>query len=345
MTLPTFSHIAIDNAPGEFRAALISTEGRPWKLFMQRWNGAFDMARYGDVLAARMRKRAEEQGGAFIELVTGEPAFIRLKTGSRTTEGAALTVRVLSEAHGDKLARVEETPAQVGRADAFSQWRGEIPDGEGIPLRDDRIAVDDAFEEAGRSAVTIRGGGRMHIGRTRALTAFDVDTAGRISKGSAGARALSVNSDAVCEMVRQVSLRDLGGLLVLDCIGPLNRNAGEKLRTLARDTFRAVGVQSAQVLLPSPLGLLESAVAWRRRPIDERIADGEGESRLLALLREARREAEARPGIMFEISLAPETFAAFRSRETELTLELLSHFAGRLSVVESDKAKDEVRRK
>ena len=227
MTAHTASKIVRHEAPGEVRAAVLDPDGRPFRLFALRWRGVGEPARYGGTYTARLRKFADELCGAFLELDSGEEAFLRLKSRRDVTEGMALNVRVESEARQGKLARVMRVAEVSKHSDPFEHWCSQVSPGARCEIYADRDAVNAAFEEAFSKSVTLFGGGHLHIDRTRALTAFDLDTAGRAEKGSAGARALSINRDAAAEMARQVSLRNLGGNLVLDCVGPLNKKSGD----------------------------------------------------------------------------------------------------------------------
>lgn len=320
------------DAPGETRAVLIGADGRACRLFLERWNGAGEPARFGSTHPARLRRFADDLRGAFVELQSGEEAFLRLKDRKGLTEGAALTVEVISEVRTDKLARVRQVETAASELSGFDLWRAQIASGEGIEVEDDGDAVDAAFEAALTSSVTLPGGGQLHIDRTRALTVFDVDTSGRSDRGSAGARALKLNKEAASEMARQVASRGLGGLLVVDCVSPLNQAARDQIRTAAQAAFGAYGIDQANVLKPSALGLLEASVPWRECPLEDRLAANPGETELLCLLADVQREAAANPTDLFKLSLSKLAGAAYLSRKADADAALQRHFGRRVSV-------------
>ena len=332
MSAPRFSRILRHEAPGEIRAVLVDAQQRPCRLFLERWGGDGEPARFGSVHSARLRTFAEAAGGVFLELACGQEAFLRLKSRAGLTEGALVNVQIASEARADKLARAVLTEANPADADAWALWLSQIPGGETLPLDVDGDVVDAAFDEASAVSVTLTGGGQIHIDRARALTAIDIDTSGRQQKGSAGARALSLNKNAAIELARQVSLRGLGGNLVLDCVGPLNKAANGQVQAAAQTAFEAVGLGGVKVLRPSSLGLLEMSVPWRICPIEDRLGADPGATELLSLLREAQREAMTNPAALFQLVLSKSARQAYLDHRSATDRALSKHFGGRVTV-------------
>ena len=342
MTGSAFSRIFTDDAPGEFRAVLADAHGRPSALFVQRWNGANDRARFGDITQARIRAFAPEAGGAFLELKSGEEAYTRLKPGSGFTEGAILSVEIRSEARADKLARAEPTDLETQDAPAFARWCSLFPGGETLvpEVAPDRVAA--AFEDVESSSVTLEGGGRLHIDRTRALVAVDIDTAGRLGRGSAAARALTINREAAAEVARQISLRGLGGNVVVDCVGPLNQSASEQIRTAARRAFEAYAIDQAKVLKPSSIGLLQVSAPWRFMPISDQLTLDPGETDLLQLLQQLRDAARQNPMQLYTLMLGGVARDAYLARKSDVTRAVEDHFGARVIVEHAATAKSEI---
>lgn len=334
MTAPLFSKIVRHIAPGEVRAALFDAEHRPCRIFMERWGGNRQPARYGSLHNGRIRAFAEAQGGAFLELASGEEAFLRLSARGDLTEGAQVTVEIASEARADKLARAIVTTKPVSEIDAWTLWQSQIPGAETLEIEDDADRVEDAIEQALAPSVTLQGGGQIHIDRTRALTAIDIDTSGRLQKGSAGARALTLNKIAAQEVARRISLRGLGGNVVLDCVGPLNKAANDKVQQAAAAAFQTVGLLGAKVLRPSLLGLMEVSVPWRACPVEDRLAADPGETELLWLMRDAAREAAANPAGLYQLVLSKSARQAYLNRRGDADQALKEHFGGRVTISE-----------
>ena len=336
--------ILTQTSPGAFRAVACGQDGRPNRLFVQRWSGDGERARYGAIMEARVKTFADELRGAFCELSSGEEAFLRLKSRNGLTEGLALRVKIQSEARDEKLARVSITEDPLVARDAFDLWCDSIGVNAQVDVKEDRDAVAAAFDDISAPNVSLPNGGTLHIDRTRALIAFDVDTAGRLDKGSAGARALSITRDAVSEMARQISLRGLGGLVVLDCVSPINASAGERIRDAGRAAFEFNGLSKVKLLKPSPLGLLEASVPWTVRPVQDIRSDDMAETTLLDLLRDVQREADAQPNTFFEVLLCESVWRAYQKRKIETDRALVEAFSRRVSLVKTTADKNEVRR-
>ena len=328
-------HIYTDQSPGMFRAVAATADGRALRIFSEHWSGNGERARYGALYDARLRAFADPLRGAFCELSSGEEVFLRLKSRDGLTEGMTLGVKVLSETRRDKLARVVISDQVVDTTSAFQAWKTGLAGHQERVERADREFVDAAFEEALSPSITLPGGGQMHIDRTRALTAIDIDTAGRVGKGSAAARALSINREAVSELARQISLRGLGGLFVLDCISPLTAEAITRIRDDAKGAFAEHGFVDARILKPSPLGLLEASVPWRNMPVEDKLAAKPEETELLDLLRDLQRDAIASPVKFYKLSLCGPAWQAYLSRKSETDQALHEEFGGRVSIVES----------
>ncbi len=81
-----------------------------------------------------------------------------------------------------------------------------------------RFRIDEEMEAALRSKVWLKSGGYLVIHQTEALVAIDVNT-GRFTGGQdLEDTVLRTNLEAIQEVVRQIRLRDLGGIIVLDLI-------------------------------------------------------------------------------------------------------------------------------
>jgi ribonuclease G len=74
------------------------------------------------------------------------------------------------------------------------------------------------IERALRSKVWLPSGGYIVLNQTEALVAIDVNTGRFVGKSQLEETLLKANLDAVREIVRQIRLRDLGGIIVVDFI-------------------------------------------------------------------------------------------------------------------------------
>ncbi len=347
MIPPRINEIIFHDAPGVFRAVALDEKGRPCRLFMQRWNGDGESARVGQTIEGIVRKLAPDQGGIFVELETTETVFLTDSSNASLFEGERVSVKVLSEARLDKLARCNLIANAGNHRPPFERWVSSLSKGGELAERVDADLVDAAFNEALASGITLAGGGQIHLERTRALTAIDIDSAGRLCKGSRAARALSLNKFAVQEAARQIALRNLGGAFVIDCVEPITREAGQQIRAAFQSTFAALSDRKMQVLTPSRFGLLEVSLAWGETPISDLLLDDTGqpsaETRLLTMMRDVERECAAQPAALFELLLSMPTYTAYLSRQKICDESLSARFGGRVQVRRSSNEKDEIR--
>ena len=131
-----------------------------------------------------------------------------------------------------------------------------------VRLYTERAPVFDAFgiekdiEKALRRRVWLKSGGYIVIDHTEALVSIDVNTGKYVGKRDFEQTVLKINLEAVTEVVRQIRLRDLGGIIIIDFIDmevPEHREQVYKAvkRALAEDKART------NVLEISELGLVE----------------------------------------------------------------------------------------
>ncbi len=171
-----------------------------------------------------------------------------------------------------------------------------------------RYQIESQIESAYNHKVQLPSGGSIVIDRTEALTAIDINSA-RSTKGEdIEETALNTNLEAADEIARQMRIRDLGGLLVVDFIdmGPQRnqREVEERLRAAVRHDRARI-----QIGKISRFGLLEMSRQRLRPSLEESTqsacprCNGAGnirsvESLALAILRlvgeEARKERTAK---------------------------------------------------
>jgi ribonuclease G len=93
----------------------------------------------------------------------------------------------------------------------------------------DEHGVSTELERALRSKVWLPSGGYIVINQTEALVAIDVNTGRFVGKKTLEETLLRANLDAVKEIVRQIRLRDLGGIIVVDFIDMEERKSAQKV--------------------------------------------------------------------------------------------------------------------
>jgi ribonuclease G len=96
----------------------------------------------------------------------------------------------------------------------------------------EEYGVQAEIDKALKSKVWLKSGGSIVINQTEALVAIDVNTGRYIGKKTSGRledTIVKTNLEAVKEIVRQIRLRDLGGIIVLDLIDMEDRKNRQKV--------------------------------------------------------------------------------------------------------------------
>lgn len=93
------------------------------------------------------------------------------------------------------------------------------------------FGVQEEIEKALKPRVWLKSGGYLVINQTEALVAIDVNTGKFVGKGNARLEdtITKTNMEAVEEIARQIRLRDLGGIIVLDLIDMEDRRNRQKV--------------------------------------------------------------------------------------------------------------------
>jgi ribonuclease G len=124
--------------------------------------------------------------------------------------------------------------------------------------------IDKELKKALSEKIWLKCGGHLVIQQTEAMVSIDVNTGKFVGKKDPDNTILSANLEAVEEVVRQIRLRDLGGIIVIDFIDmddPEHRRMVYKLLQQALDKDRA----RTNLLHISELGLVEMT-RQRTRP-------------------------------------------------------------------------------
>ena len=127
-----------------------------------------------------------------------------------------------------------------------------------------RYQIESQIESAFRREVTLPAGGAIVIDHTEALISIDINSA-RATKGSdIEETALNTNLEAADEIARQLRLRDMGGLIVIDFIDMQPTKHQREVENRLRDALR-IDRARVQVGRISRFGLLEMS-RQRLRP-------------------------------------------------------------------------------
>jgi len=104
----------------------------------------------------------------------------------------------------------------------------------------DAFSVTSELEKALRPKVWLKSGGFIVINQTEALVAIDVNTGKYVGKTNRLEDTIvKTNTEAIKEIVRQVRLRDLGGIIVIDFIDMDERKNRQKVMQVLEEAMRA----------------------------------------------------------------------------------------------------------
>ena len=120
----------------------------------------------------------------------------------------------------------------------------------------ERFGIDDEIEAALKSKVWLKSGGYIVINPTEALVAIDVNTGRFVGQHNLEDTVLRTNLEAVQEIVRQIRLRDLGGIIVIDLIDMIEPEHREQVFAALEAELRKDRAKN-KVLVISEFGLVE----------------------------------------------------------------------------------------
>ena len=150
--------------------------------------------------------------------------------------------------------------------------------------------------------VSLKSGGTIVIGETEALVAIDVNSGKSTREKSVESTALKTNLEAAEEAARQMRMRDIAGLIVIDFIDMEERKNNKAVETRLRDCMKSDRART-QLGSISNFGLLEMSRQRLRRGMTETISrqcevcSGTGrvrssESLALAVLRQIEKDTD-----------------------------------------------------
>ena len=155
-------------------------------------------------------------------------------------------------------------------------FRQEAPDGlEKLRFYEDSMiplsklrGLEKELDGALRSLVWMKSGANLVIERTEALTVVDVNTGKYITGKKMRDAVRKINLEAAEEAARQMSLRNLTGMILIDFINMKEKEDVEEVLRCLRDAVSKDHVRTVVVDM-TPLGLVEVTRQKQRRPIAE----------------------------------------------------------------------------
>ena len=328
-----------------------------------------------DELRTRLQTLVGEQGGGFILRTNGEDAsdaeladdiaYLR-KTWTRIKEASLrlapksllhldlnLLQRVLRDLVGESTQSIRvdsgeqfEALRAFGRefmpaaAEKLQHYKGERP-------IFDLFSIDEEIAKALGRRVDLKSGGYLIVDQTEALTTVDVNTGGFVGARNFDDTIFKTNLEAAQAIARQLRLRNLGGIVIVDFIDMAREDHREAVlaefrKQLARDRVKTMVGGFSQ------LGLLEMTRKRTRESLAHMLCEpcptceGKGivkTARSVAydILREILREARQFNPREFRVVAAPKVIELLLDEESQ-HLAGLSEFIGKPVSLQSETA-------
>jgi ribonuclease G len=211
----------------------------------------------------------------------------------------------------------------------------------------DRYNITRQLEAAFSRQVNLKSGGYLIIDETEALVAIDVNTGKHKQAGTKDhdATILKVNQDAADEIARQLRLRNMGGIIVLDFIDMKSRRDQQSIFQRMKENLKRDKAKT-HVLPLSQLGLMEMTRQRQTESVRSSLYDdcehckGRGviksaETMSVEIQRKLTQILKGRPrddgDFQVKIVCNPRVLDRLRTRDEKLLIELEKKFFAKLS--------------
>jgi len=209
----------------------------------------------------------------------------------------------------------------------------------------DRFNITRQLENAFSRQVQLKSGGHLVIDETEALVAIDVNTGRHKSSRDQESTILRVNLEAADEICRQLRLRNMGGLIVLDFIDMKSRRDQQAVCQRIKDGLRRDRAKT-HVLPISQLGLLEMTRQRHSESVRSAVYDdcpyckGRGkvkssitmsveiQRKLNEILKKRSRDES---DFQLRIAVHPTVLERLRNEDEKLIIEMEKRYFGKLS--------------
>ena len=211
----------------------------------------------------------------------------------------------------------------------------------------EEFGIQQEIDKGLRPKVWLKSGGYIVINHTEALVAIDVNTGKFVGKGSNRLEDTIVrtNLEAVKEIVRQMRLRDLGGIIIIDFIDMEERRNREKVMAALEDSLRADRAPS-KVLRFNEFGLVAITRKRTKQALERTLCQpcpyctGSGMVKSIPTLcyeiqTEARKMAPEVSSGSLTLRVHPEIAKALKTRESEL-MDELERWAKKSIIIQAD---------
>ncbi len=227
-------------------------------------------------------------------------------------------------------------PAMVGRIKMYTRK---------TPIFDE-FGITQELEKALRPKVWLKSGGYIVINQTEALVAIDINTGKYVGKSNRLEDTIvKINTDAIKEIVRQIRLRDLGGIIVVDFIDMDERKNRQKVMQALEEGMR-VDRAPYKILQFNDFGLVAITRKRVKQSLERTLCspcpycEGAGSVKSVTtviseILQEAHKIAGAVEGDSVMLRVNPEVAKILKSNTND-HLEEIESVVGRTVMIKSD---------
>ncbi len=202
----------------------------------------------------------------------------------------------------------------------------------------EHTGVERELEKALRRKVWLKSGGYVVVDRTEALTVIDVNTGKYVGKTDLASTILRTNLEAVGEIVRQITLRDIGGIILVDFIDMESEQHRKKVMAALHEAVRR-DRSKLHIIDLTGLGLVEITRKRVYQDLEEVMRTPcpycEGRGRVLSadamgmkVRRELRKAVKAAKAAALLADVHPDVHA-FLFREGDGWMRQLAEHSGR----------------
>ncbi|HWX40650.1 MAG TPA: Rne/Rng family ribonuclease [Blastocatellia bacterium] len=202
----------------------------------------------------------------------------------------------------------------------------------------EKYGVQPEIDKAVKPRVWLRSGGYIVINQTEALVAIDVNTGKFVGKSDRLEDTITrTNMEAVKEIIRQIRLRDLGGIIVLDLIDMEERKNRQRVMAALQQELQADRAPS-KILSINDFGLVAITRKRVKQSLERTLCtpcpycQGAGlvkssQTMCFEILEQAKAiSKQANRGSDVTLRVSPDVAEAFRSREREVMDEIEAYF-------------------
>ncbi len=136
----------------------------------------------------------------------------------------------------------------------------------------EHFKVEPQIERALDRKVWLKSGGYLIFDQAEALTAIDVNTGRFVGKKSQDETILRTNLEAADEVVRQLRLRNIGGIIIVDFIDMTRENDRKRVSESLKEALRRDKARTSALKI-SELGLVQMTRKRTRESLEELLTD------------------------------------------------------------------------